>query len=85
MANVGMVLALMFFIFAVAGMSIFGGIEKTDFIWDWCNFDTFVMSIVTLFRCATGESWNGLMHDTMKESELSIGYFVLFQVRGTSL
>ena len=61
MGNVGMVLALIFFIFAIAGMGIFGGMEKGDFINTWCNFDTFWMSIVTLFRCATGESWNGLM------------------------
>lgn len=78
MANVGMVLMLMFFIFAIAGMGIFGGMEKGDFITVWCNFDTFVMSIVTLFRCATGESWNGLMHDTMEHSKLSAFYFVLF-------
>ncbi|GMH69806.1 hypothetical protein TrST_g4693 [Triparma strigata] len=80
MANVGMVLMLIFFIFAVAGMNIFGGVPKGDFITTWCNFDTFIISVVTLFRCATGESWNGLMHDTMVDSALSVGYFVLFQL-----
>ena len=80
LANVGMVLALIFFIFAVAGMGMFGGIPKGDFINDWCNFDTFVISIVTLFRCATGESWNGLMHDAMDHSSLAVGFFVGFQM-----
>ena len=80
LANVGMVLGLIFFIFAVAGMGMFGGIEKGDFINDWCNFDTFMISIVTLFRCATGESWNGLMHDAMQYSNLAVGYFIGFQM-----
>ena len=80
MANVGMVLTLIFFIFAIAGMGIFGGMEKGDFIWTWCNFDTFFMSLVTLFRCATGESWNGLMHDAMKHSSLAVFYFAFFQL-----
>ena len=75
-----MVLGLIFFIFSVAGMQIFGGIEKGDFITDHCNFDTFFIALVTLFRCATGESWNGLMHDTMRENEgLSVFFFVFFQ------
>jgi len=80
MANVGMVLTLIFFIFAIAGMGIFGGMEKGDFINTWCNFDTFFMSLVTLFRCATGESWNGLMHDAMKHSSLAVFYFAVFQL-----
>jgi hypothetical protein len=27
------------------------------------NFRTFYISINTLFRSSTGESWNGIMHD----------------------
>jgi len=81
LGNVGMVLTLIFFIFAVAGMQIFGGMPKGDFITDHCNFDRFFITLVTLFRCATGESWNGLMHDAQKEnSALSIFFFVFFQL-----
>jgi hypothetical protein len=61
--NVGMILFLVFFTFSVAGMDLFGDITKGDWIIADANFRTFYLSIVTLFRCATGENWNGIMHD----------------------
>jgi hypothetical protein len=36
-----------------------------DFINRHANFETFGMAILTLIRCVTGESFNGIMHDTM--------------------
>jgi len=36
-----------------------------DFITRHANFETFGMAILTLVRCVTGESFNGIMHDTM--------------------
>ena len=29
------------------------------------NFCTFPVAALTLFRCSTGEGWNGIMHDAM--------------------
>lgn len=64
LANVGSVLALVYFVFSIMAMSLFG-----DATWDgeWLhrqnNFQTFGASLLTLFRCSTGESWNGIMHE----------------------
>jgi hypothetical protein len=38
-----------------------------DFITRHANFETFGMALLTLVRCVTGESFNGIMHDTMDE------------------
>ena len=40
--------------------------DNGDFINGDANFSTFYLSIITLFRCATGEDWNGVMHDTFE-------------------
>merc|ERR1719183_2577115 len=36
-----------------------------DFVNRHANFETFGMALLTLVRCVTGESFNGIMHDTM--------------------
>lgn len=70
LVNVGSVLFLFFFIFAVMGMNLFGKIRYTDGeLGDYANFEEFTYALLTLFRMATGESWNGLMHDCMIEKE----------------
>lgn len=61
--NVGLILFLIFFTFSVAGMDLFGEINDGEFINGDANFSTFYLAIITLFRCATGEDWNGVMHD----------------------
>ena len=66
LANVGSVLFLFFFIFAVLGMNLFGKVRVTgNFLNRYANFETFGYSMLTLFRMATGEAWNGIMHDCM--------------------
>lgn len=77
--NVGMILFLIFFTFSVAGMDLFGLINYGDYINGDANFHTFYLSIITLFRCATGEDWNGVMHDTYKEIGVTaIIYWIAF-------
>ena len=66
LTNVGAVLFLFFFIFAVLGMNLFGKVRITgNFLNRYANFETFGFSMLTLFRMATGEAWNGIMHDCM--------------------
>jgi hypothetical protein len=77
--NVAMILFLIFFTFSVAGMDLFGKIEQGIFINGDANFTTFYLSIITLFRCATGEDWNGVMHDTYAEvGNTAILYWLAF-------
>ena len=70
LGNVGSVLFLFFFIFAVLGMNLFGKMRfSSGELSRYANFETFGFSMLTLFRMATGEAWNGIMHDTMIQSD----------------
>ena len=62
--NTAGLLSLILFTFSVAGMSLFGPIKITQdgFINKNVNFRGFYDSMLTLWRAATGESWNGIMH-----------------------
>jgi hypothetical protein len=77
--NVALILFLIFFTFSVAGMDLFGQIDDGDFINGDANFSTFYLAIITLFRCATGEDWNGVMHDTYNSAGSgAIVYWICF-------
>lgn len=69
LANVGGVLFLFFFIFAIMGMTLFGTIRHGEFLNRHANFETFPQALLLLFRMATGEAWNGIMHDCMRSTE----------------
>uniref|UniRef100_A0A672ZFL4 Voltage-dependent L-type calcium channel subunit alpha n=1 Tax=Sphaeramia orbicularis TaxID=375764 RepID=A0A672ZFL4_9TELE len=60
---VGLLIAMIFFIYAVIGMQTFGkvAIDDNTHINRNCNFQTFFMAVLVLFRCATGEQWQEIM------------------------
>ncbi|XP_061760081.1 voltage-dependent L-type calcium channel subunit alpha-1D [Nerophis ophidion] len=60
---VGLLIAMIFFIYAVIGMQTFGkvAIDDDTHINRNCNFQTFFMAVLVLFRCATGEQWQEIM------------------------
>ncbi|CAG9459996.1 unnamed protein product [Pedinophyceae sp. YPF-701] len=64
--NVGSVVFLFFFIFAIMGMQLFGLIPYNEDLSRHANFKNFPNAMLTLFRMATGESWNGIMWDTIE-------------------
>lgn len=77
--NVAMILFLIFFTFSVAGMDLFGKIVQGEFINGDACFSSFYLSLTTLFRCATGEDWNGIMHDTYNNiGNTAIIYWIAF-------
>nr|XP_021334158.1 voltage-dependent L-type calcium channel subunit alpha-1D [Danio rerio] len=60
---VGLLIAMIFFIYGVIGMQIFGKIaidDDTELNRN-NNFQTFFMAVLLLFRCATGEQWQQIM------------------------
>jgi hypothetical protein len=63
LANVAAVVFLLFFIFAVIGVQLFATTAYNESLSEHANFRTFGMAIVTLFRFATGENWNGFMYE----------------------
>ena len=71
----------MLFVFGLLGMRLFcdikvgkyGGIDEDN------NFSTFYLTMVTMWKMATGEGWNTVMHDTIEENGLVVSiYWVLF-------
>uniref|UniRef100_A0A8C6T902 Voltage-dependent L-type calcium channel subunit alpha n=1 Tax=Neogobius melanostomus TaxID=47308 RepID=A0A8C6T902_9GOBI len=60
---VALLIAMIFFIYAVIGMQTFGKIAMQDHtqINRNNNFQTFPQAVLLLFRCATGEAWQEIM------------------------
>jgi len=66
--HVGVMLLLLFFVYAVAGMALFGDIQiygnpDLSAMSSDVNFENFYIAMMMLFRISTGEAWNNLMHD----------------------
>eukprot|EP00899_Mesostigma_viride_P006366 jgi/Mesvir1/15730/Mv03304-RA.1 len=94
LANTFGLLAVLFFVFAVLGVQLFANVRLGDELNEYSNFRNFGYSILTLLRMVTGEGWNGIMYDCMKqppgcEQEDNCGlpqawiYFVAFVVLGS--
>ncbi|XP_075988245.1 calcium voltage-gated channel subunit cacophony isoform X3 [Anticarsia gemmatalis] len=58
-----LLIAMLFFIYAIIGMQVFGNIELTpeSDMNRHNNFRSFIQALMLLFRCATGESWPNIM------------------------
>ncbi|XP_011305273.1 muscle calcium channel subunit alpha-1 isoform X2 [Fopius arisanus] len=62
---VALLIVMLFFIYAVIGMQVFGKIalDNGTTIYRNNNFQTFPQAVLILFRSATGESWQNIMLD----------------------
>ncbi|XP_058648386.1 calcium channel, voltage-dependent, P/Q type, alpha 1A subunit, b isoform X17 [Onychostoma macrolepis] len=60
-----LLIAILFFIYAIIGMQLFGNLqldaEEGSAINEHNNFRTFIMALMLLFRSATGEAWHEIM------------------------
>merc|ERR1711988_1522962 len=70
--NLGLLLGLLFFIYAALGIELFGRLACTDSnpcdgISEYANFENFGMAVLVLFRLSTGDNWNGMMKDGLRE------------------
>eukprot|EP00322_Chrysochromulina_rotalis_P026742 CAMPEP_0115869128 /NCGR_PEP_ID=MMETSP0287-20121206/21651_1 /TAXON_ID=412157 /ORGANISM="Chrysochromulina rotalis, Strain UIO044" /LENGTH=1138 /DNA_ID=CAMNT_0003323809 /DNA_START=89 /DNA_END=3502 /DNA_ORIENTATION=- len=63
--NIASIFFILLTLYSILGMRLFGNIVHGDYLNEYANFCTFPTAMLTMLRCATGESWNGLMHDTM--------------------
>ncbi|XP_055938809.1 voltage-dependent T-type calcium channel subunit alpha-1G-like isoform X1 [Argiope bruennichi] len=71
--NLGLLFFLLFFIFAALGVELFGRLECTEDLpceglGEHAHFKDFGMAFLTLFRVATGDNWNGIMKDTLRDN-----------------
>uniref|UniRef100_A0A7S2SE50 Ion transport domain-containing protein n=1 Tax=Mucochytrium quahogii TaxID=96639 RepID=A0A7S2SE50_9STRA len=81
--NILGLIMLIFFIYAILGMQLFGSIipgEDMQYLNRYVNFNNFRHSFVTLFVMSTGESWNGIMHDLSFYSKNSRWFCLSFVV-----
>ncbi|KAK6111561.1 Ion transport family protein [Brugia pahangi] len=70
--NLGSLFFLLFFIFAALGVELFGKLECSDEhpcdgLGEHAHFKNFGMAFLTLFRIATGDNWNGIMKDALRD------------------
>uniref|UniRef100_A0A914C966 Voltage-dependent T-type calcium channel subunit alpha n=1 Tax=Acrobeloides nanus TaxID=290746 RepID=A0A914C966_9BILA len=70
--NLGSLFFLLFFIFAALGVELFGKLECSDDhpcdgLGEHAHFKNFGMAFLTLFRIATGDNWNGIMKDALRD------------------
>lgn len=63
LANVFALLMLIFFMFAVAGNSLFREVRTGDVVDELKNFGNFLSAFILLFAVSTGEDWNKIMFD----------------------
>ncbi|XP_026073218.1 sodium channel protein type 1 subunit alpha-like [Carassius auratus] len=59
--NIGLLLFLVMFIYAIFGMSNFAYVKKSAGIDDMFNFETFGNSMLCLFQITTSGGWDGLL------------------------
>ncbi|XP_044762300.1 voltage-dependent calcium channel type A subunit alpha-1 isoform X14 [Coccinella septempunctata] len=66
-----LLIAMLFFIYAIIGMQVFGNIKEIpgEDINRHNNFRNFVQGLMLLFRCATGEAWPSIMLSCVKHKE----------------
>lgn len=70
LANISALLLLLMFIFAIAGMQLFGQVKYGQYLQDrHANFRTLGNALLLQIRFLTGESWNMLMYDAMNTGD----------------
>ena len=76
MANVVVLMSIIFYVYAVAGYHLFHDVDPTH----WRNLG---ISLLSLFRIVTLEDWTDIMYAAMEVKPWAWVYFVSFVVVGT--
>lgn len=66
--NIGLLLFLVMFIYAIFGMANFAYVKKLEGVDDMFNFETFGNSIICLFQISTSAGWDNLLGPIMANS-----------------
>nr|XP_061802342.1 sodium channel protein type 2 subunit alpha-like isoform X3 [Nerophis lumbriciformis] len=67
--NIGLLLFLVMFIYAIFGMSNFAYVKRESGIDDLFNFETFGNSMICLFQITTSAGWDGLLAPILNKRE----------------
>ncbi|XP_066100522.1 sodium channel protein type 11 subunit alpha [Saccopteryx bilineata] len=88
--NIGLLLFLVMFIYAIFGMNFFSSVDRNSGIDDIFNFDTFVGSMLCLFQITTSAGWDTLLKPMLQSgtspnskqdhhlSTIAVTYFVSY-------
>jgi len=68
--NIGALLLLLFFVYAVCGVQLYGSIAFQGKLNDQANFRSVGNAMLLLLRFMTGEDWNSFMHGLMAERDI---------------
>ncbi len=74
--NIGMLLLLIMFIYAIFGMTTFGNIRHTSFLDDLTNYETFFRSMILLFRLTTAGGWNDVLDPMMNDEDCNSTHII---------
>ena len=66
--NIGLLLFLVMFIYAIFGMNFFLHVKYTAGLDDMFNFETFGRSMILLFQISTSAGWDGVLAGLMNDS-----------------
>lgn len=66
----GILLGLLFFLYSIIGMSQFAFVKLGGELNYHVNFQSFINGVLLLMRNATGEAWDTIMYDYMRESSI---------------
>ncbi|XP_047456223.1 sodium channel, voltage-gated, type I-like, alpha [Mugil cephalus] len=69
--NIGLLLFLVMFIYAIFGMSRFAYVKRERGIDDLFNFETFGNSMICLFQITTSAGWDGLLYPILNTDDCS--------------
>lgn len=69
MLNIGSLLLLLFFVYAVCGVQLYGTIAFQGELNEQNNFRSVGQAMLLLLRFSTGENWNGFMWDLTEERD----------------
>ena len=79
LANIGLLLVIVLFIYTVGGVQIFSYIRLQTELNKYANFRDLFFSAMLLMRASTGEGWNLLMDD-MGRDGVDDPRFICFQI-----
>ena len=81
LGNVGSLLGLLIFIYAVLGQQLFAFVEHGEGLNESRNFESFGAAALLLLQSLSADGWSDIMDDCM-ESPLALPYFVSFMMLG---
>ena len=73
--NIGSLLLLILYMYAIAGAIIFGQVKRRDMMTDSLNFETFLGSTLVLFVIGTTDSWSDISKSFLHKRE--VDYFCI--------